>query len=82
MTIPNVKSQDETVKLPPYALRLKDAYLFSGIGRSSFLNAVYRGDLPKGRTIGKCRYWLVEELQAALREVPQTPPGTSRFAAT
>ena len=45
------------------------AAMLGGIGRSTFLERVSRGELPKPRKIGARSVWLVEELQAAARNL-------------
>jgi predicted DNA-binding transcriptional regulator AlpA len=46
------------------------AAMLGGIGRSTFLTRVSRGELPKPRKIGARSMWLVEELQQAARDLP------------
>lgn len=50
------------------------AAMLGGIGRSTFLERVSRGELPKPRKIGSRSMWLVEELQAAARGLPISDP--------
>jgi len=61
-----------TLTMPPQpiAVDVETAAAMFGIGRSTFLERVSRGDLPKPRKIGARSTWLVEELQAAARELP------------
>ena len=60
------------------------AAMLGGIGRSTFLAKVSRGELPKPRKIGARSLWLVEELLDAARALPvsdDTPlPKQSRAA--
>lgn len=58
------------------------ASLMGGIGESTFLERVSRGELPRPRKIGRRSVWLVSELMAAaqalpLIEQPKTPTGPS-----
>lgn len=46
------------------------AAMLGGIGKSTFLERVSRGELPKPRKIGTRSVWLVEELQAVARALP------------
>jgi predicted DNA-binding transcriptional regulator AlpA len=55
----------------PFAVDVDTAAaMLGGIGRSTFLERVSRGELPKPRKIGARSVWLVEELQAAARALP------------
>jgi predicted DNA-binding transcriptional regulator AlpA len=46
------------------------AAMLGGISRSTFLERVSRGTLPRPRKIGARSVWLVEELIAAARALP------------
>lgn len=46
------------------------AQMMGGIGRSTFLDRVSRGELPRPRKIGSRSVWLVEELIVAARGLP------------
>lgn len=46
------------------------AAMMGNLGRSTFLERVSRGELPKPRKIGSRSMWLVEELLEAARNLP------------
>ena len=48
------------------------AAMLGNISRTTFLERVTRGELPKPRKIGTRSLWLIEELQAAARALPVT----------
>jgi predicted DNA-binding transcriptional regulator AlpA len=57
--------------IAPIAVDMETAAAMLGkIGRSTFLEKVSRGELPKPRKIGGRSMWLVEELQQAARDLP------------
>ena len=61
----------EGLSITPIAVDAETAALMlGGISRSTFLERVSRGDLPKPRKIGARSVWLIEELQAAGRALP------------
>lgn len=60
-----------TITFQPIAVDSETAAAMLGqIGRSTFLERVSRGELPKPRKIGARSMWLVEELQEAVRNLP------------
>jgi predicted DNA-binding transcriptional regulator AlpA len=60
------------VVIAPIAVDVETAAaMLGGIGRSTLLGHVSRGDLPKPRKIGARSVWLVEELVASARSLPQ-----------
>ena len=54
----------------PLAVGVETAAAMFDISRSTFLERVSRGELPKPRKIGARSTWLIEELQAAARALP------------
>jgi len=58
------------VAIEPLAVDVKMAAAIFSISRSTFLERVSRGDLPKPRKLGARSVWLVEELRQAARELP------------
>jgi predicted DNA-binding transcriptional regulator AlpA len=62
---------DVTINAAPIAVDAETAAAMLGnLGRSTFLERVSRGELPRPRKIGSRSMWLVEELQAAARNLP------------
>jgi len=58
------------IKIPPIAVDAKTAAALLSVGRSTFLERVSRGELPRPRKLGARSVWLVEELQAAAQALP------------
>lgn len=58
------------ITVVPIALDVETSAAMLGIGRSTFLERVSRGVLPRPRKLGTRSVWLVEELQEAVRGLP------------
>lgn len=61
---------NDTIAIAPLAVDAETAAAMFSIARSTFLERVSRGDMPRPRKIGTRSAWLVEELQAAARALP------------
>ena len=58
------------ISIEALAVNVETAAAMFSVARSTFLERVRLGDLPKPRKIGARSVWLVEELRQAARELP------------
>lgn len=69
------------VHMEPITVRRETAAALLGLGLSTFVARVSRGELPKPRQIGGNAVWLVSELRGAAEALPVSellPPSAGR----